>query len=143
MQTFYLVLADAILVLHALVILFNLGALPVIWLGHFRKWRFVRNFSFRMTHLALIGYVTAESLWGVNCPLTKWEDMWRSRAGVEGRYQGGFIAHWLHRLIFYDLDEKVFAVGYGIFFALVLFTLFRVKPRPPKWWTRRRKPQGP
>jgi uncharacterized protein DUF2784 len=142
MQTLYFVLADAILLLHALIVLFNVGALPVIWLGHFRDWRFVRNFAFRITHLLLIGFVAAESLLGAICPLTTWEDNLRIRAGVEGRYAGGYIAHWLHSLIFYDLDENVFAVGYGVFFALVLFTLFRVKPRPPKWWGGSREPRG-
>ena len=143
MQTPYLVLADAILVLHALIVLFNVGALPVIWLGHFRQWRFVQNFSFRITHLVLIGFIAAESLLGAICPLTTWEDTLRIRAGVEARYQGGYIAHWLHGLIFYDLDENVFAAGYGVFFALVLLTLFRVKPRPPKWLARSRAPRGP
>jgi hypothetical protein len=43
-------LADVILVLHALLVLFNVGALPVIWVGHFRGWAFVRNFYFRSVH---------------------------------------------------------------------------------------------
>ena len=64
MHRFYLLLADAILVLHALIVLFNVGALPVIWVGHFRGWRFVRAFSFRAAHLGLIGFIAAESLLG-------------------------------------------------------------------------------
>ncbi len=93
MQRFYLRLADAILVLHALIVLFNVGALPVIWLGHFRGWRFVRSFGFRVTHLLLIGFVAGESLLGVICPLTTWEDDLRLKAGLGPRYEGGFIAH--------------------------------------------------
>ena len=38
-------MADVILVLHAVVVLFNIGALPVIWVGYFRGWAFVRNFA--------------------------------------------------------------------------------------------------
>jgi len=49
------VLADAVLVLHGLIVLFNIGALPVIWIGYFRKWRFVRNPYFRWAHLLLLG----------------------------------------------------------------------------------------
>lgn len=136
MQTRYSIFADSILVLHVAIVLFNVGALPVIWLGYFRGWQFVRSFSFRVTHLLLIGFIAAESLLGAICPLTTWEDKLRRQAGAEGRYQGGFIAHWLHELIFYDLSENVFAIGYGVFFALVLFTFFRVRPRRPKWWAR-------
>jgi hypothetical protein len=136
MRCSFQTLADAILVLHALIVLFNVGALPVIWLGYFRGWRFVRDFSFRVTHLLLIGFVAAESVLGAICPLTSWEDALRTKAGADPRYQGGYVAHWLHRLIFYDLDEKFFAAAYGLFFALVLSTLFWVKPRPPAWWKR-------
>jgi hypothetical protein len=137
MHTLDLRLADGILILHFGIVLFNVGALPVIWLGHFRGWRFVRDFSFRVAHLLLIGFIAAESVLGAICPLTSWEDGLRLKAGVDPGYQGGFMAHWLHRVIFYDLNEKVFAAAYGLFFALVVFTWFRVKPRPPGCWARR------
>jgi hypothetical protein len=74
MQRFYSSLADVILVLHGLIVLFIVGALPLIWLGGLRKWSFVRAFSFRLTHLLLIGVVAAESIFGIICPLTTWED---------------------------------------------------------------------
>jgi hypothetical protein len=134
------ILADTILVLHGLIVLFNVGALPVIWLGYFRGWRFVRNFTLRMAHLLLIGFVAAESVLGTICPLTTWEDQLRGRAGMGPRYEGGYIAHWVHRLLFYDLDEKVFLIAYVAFFALVLLTFIVVKPVLPSWWPRRSSP---
>jgi hypothetical protein len=134
MHSFYSLLADAILLLHALIVLFNLGALPVIWLGYFRHWAFVRSFAFRLTHLLLIGFIAVESLLGTVCPLTLWEDQWRMRAGADPRYHDGYLAYWLHQMLFYDLDERFFIVAYGLFFALVLATFFWVKPR----WPRRR-----
>ena len=132
----YSFLADAILVIHALIVFFNLGALPAIWIGHFRGWGFARNFWFRMAHLALIGFVAAESVMGAICPLTTWEDQLRIKAGLDPRYHGSFVQHWVQWLIFYNADQKVFAIGYGVFFALVLITLFVVKPRRPKFWAR-------
>src|ERR1043166_218356 len=108
MRTFYLILADAILVLHALIVLFNVGSLPVIWLGRFLEWNFVRNFAFRIVHLLLIGFVAAEAVVGAICPLTSWEDRLRIQAGVDPRYEGGYIAHWLHQLMFYDLDQRFY-----------------------------------
>jgi hypothetical protein len=130
-------LADLILVLHALIVFFNVGALPLIWLGHFRHWQFVRNFSFRLVHLMLIGFIAAESIFGMICPLTTWENQLRSNAGLEPRYQGGYIAHWVHNLLFYDLDARVFTIAYISFFALVLFTLYAVKPKLPHWGPRK------
>ena len=137
MQKLYLLLADALLVLHALIVLFNVGAVPVIWVGHFRGWKFVRAFSFRAVHVLLIGFVVVESVVGAICPLTTWEDALRTKAGADPRYQGGYLAHWLHRLIFYDLDESFFVVAYGLFFALVVITWVWVRPHPPRWPRRR------
>src|SRR5437867_3161725 len=137
MQALYQFLADAILVLHALIVVFNVGSLPVIWLGRYLEWNFVRNLAFRIVHLLLIGFVAAEAVVGVICPLTAWEDRLRVQAGVDPRYEGGYIAHWLHQLIFYDLDQKFFTAGYALFFVLVVATWVGVRPRPPRWW-----PQG-
>ena len=137
MRTLYLVLANLILVVHALVVLFNVGTLPVIWLGYIRNWSFVRNFFFRITHLVLIAFVVAESLLGDVCPLTTWENLWLTKAGVGPRYQGDYIVHWIHRVMFYDLDEKVFTVSYVLFFLLVVWTFIWVKPRRPSRWIRK------
>jgi hypothetical protein len=123
-------MADAILVLHAIIVLFNVGALPVIWVGHFRGWKFVRNFYFRIVHLLLIGVVVAENLLGVICPLTTWEDALRS--GSRAERPNAFIAYWIHQLLFYDAPGWVFTMAYVLFFLLVLFTSFWVRPRLPR-----------
>jgi Protein of Unknown function (DUF2784) len=142
MTLIYSLLADGILVLHGLIVFFNLAALPATWLGYFCGWTFARNFSFRITHLALIAFISIENALGTICPLTTWENHLRVKAGLNPRYQGTFVAHWLHRLIFYDCDQKVFAIGYGIFLGLVLLTLFFIRPRPPGWW-RKKSPLSP
>jgi len=123
-------LADGVLLIHALLVLFNVGALPVIWLGYFRGWGFVRNFYFRVVHLVLIGVVAAESVLGIVCPLTTWEETLRLRLGLEPLHQEGFVAHWLHRLLFYDFPGWAFTVAYTLFFAVVLFTFYWVRPMP-------------
>src|SRR5437660_10908099 len=101
MRALYSFLADTILLLHALIVLFNVGALPVIWIGYFRKWSFVRNFSFRMVHLLLIAYIAAATVMGAICPLTTWENQLRTKAGLDPRYEGGYIANWVHNALFY------------------------------------------
>ena len=138
MQQFYLILADAILLAHALIVAFNVFSLPLIWLGHFLHWRFVRNFYFRITHLGLIAYIALQALLGEICPLTNWENALRVRGETDPQYATSFVGHWLQRLIFYEADEKVFTIAYLVFFALVLLTLFVVKPNPPRWPQRNR-----
>jgi hypothetical protein len=132
MQQFYPIVADAILIVHVLIVLFNVVSLPLIWLGWFLRWRFVRNFYFRVIHLAMIAYIAAQALVGEICPLTDWENALRVHAGTDPRYATSFIGHWLQRLLFYEADERVFTIAYVIFFALVLATLFFVKPNPPR-----------
>jgi hypothetical protein len=134
MPQFYLVLADAILLAHVLIVAFNVFSLPLIWLGGLRRWRFVRNFYFRAIHLLLIGYIALQAALGEICPLTDWENALRVQAGTDPRYATSFVGHWLQRLIFYEAEEHVFLVAYLIFFGLVLVTLFVVKPEPPRWW---------
>lgn len=137
MARFYLILADAILVSHALIVLFNVASLPAIWLGHFLKWRFVRNFWFRIIHLILIAYIAVQALVGRVCPLTDWENLLREKAGAEAQYAGGFFAHWVQGILFYEADERVFTVAYVAFFILVLATFYWVKPAPPAFWRSR------
>lgn len=121
-------LADFILVIHFAFVLFVVGGLAVIWLGGLLSWQWVRHFWFRISHLAAIVFVTGEALAGAMCPLTLWEDSLRGR-----QTETGFIARWMHRVIFYDFPEWVFTLGY-VLFALVVgltFWLVPVRSRRP------------
>ncbi len=136
MTIVYLLLADLILVLHAAVVLFNVLSLPLIWLGQWRRWRFVRNFSYRAVHLGLMAFVALQALADEICPLTRWENQLRLKAGEPIAYPGSFLAHWVQRFLYHDADARFFSIGYVSFFALVLLSWFWVKPDPPHWWQR-------
>jgi hypothetical protein len=142
MPKFQFHLADVILALHALVVFFNVFSLPVIWLGHRLKWSFVRNFYFRVAHVALIAFIAVQALAGRLCPLTLWEDSLRLQAGDPAGQAEGFVAHWLRRLIFFEADPRVFTAAYVGFFALTVLTLFAVKPRLPPGWRSRSAGRG-
>ncbi|MFN7087300.1 MAG: DUF2784 domain-containing protein [Burkholderiales bacterium] len=116
-------LADLVLVVHFAFVLFVVGGLALIWAGACLGWRWVRNFWFRVTHLAAILFVAGEALAGVWCPLTVWEDWLRG-----GRSERSFIARWIHRVLFYDFPEPVFTVAYVLFALVVLATFFFVRP---------------
>jgi hypothetical protein len=106
--------------------------LVLIWIGRLCRWAFVRNIWFRLAHLTAIGVVATESLAGFVCPLTTWENKLRLLAGGEERYQGSFIQHWLHQVMFLDFHERVFTLAYVGFFLAVALSLWLVPPRWPR-----------
>jgi uncharacterized protein DUF2784 len=119
--------ADLILLLHFAFVVFVVGGLVLIWIGYFLHWRFVRDIRFRMAHLLAMAFVLGESLLGIICPLTTWEEQLRLRAG-QGTYSGSFIQHWVGRIMFFNVSERVFTVIYGVFFLLVALSFLVVKP---------------
>ena len=98
---FFVLAADAILLLHVLFVAFVLVGLTLIFVGNALAWSWVRNPWFRIAHLAAIGVVVIQSWFGVICPLTTWEMALRSRAG-DAMYSGSFISHWLETLLYYQ-----------------------------------------
>ena len=123
----YRILADAILVFHVLYIAFVVGGQLLIVVGLMFKWSWVRNFWFRILHLAAIWIVVLQAWVGVICPLTDWENALRAKAG-QTTYTGGFIQYWLHKLIFFEAEPWVFGVVYTAFGTLVLLTWFYGAP---------------
>ncbi len=116
-------LADTVVVVHFLIVLFIVAGLPVIYLGVALSWAWVRSRAWRALHLAAILFVAAESLLGIACPLTVWEDALRSRQSA-----GGFIERWIHRVMFFDAPTWAFTLAYLAFAALVLATWVVVPP---------------
>src|SRR5262245_3864251 len=117
------ILADFVLIVHFAFVLFVVGGLAAVWIGAAAGWRWVRNFWFRTAHLAAIAFVAAESLAGVWCPLTVWEDALRGR-----HEEKGFVARWIHRLMFYELPGGVFTAAYVLFALTVAATWWLIRP---------------
>ena len=124
-------MADFILILHALYILFVLGGQLLILIGWFRRWKWVRNITFRLVHLLAIGFVVLEAWFGIVCPLTNLENYLRSdvtNSAGELLYQSSFIEYWLGKLIFYEAPASVFTVIYSLFFLVVLISFIAYPP---------------
>ena len=121
-------LADLVLVVHFAIVFFNVGGLALIWVGHFRRWAFVRNLTFRMAHLLAMSLVALQAVAGIECPLTVWENALRVRAGRE-QYSASFIEEWLGRVLFYDVSAQLLTACYVVFLAVVAVTYWRVPPR--------------
>ncbi len=116
-------LADAIVVVHFLIVLFVVAGVPLIYLGAALHWTWIRRRWWRTLHLGAILFIAAESSLGIVCPLTVWED------ALRGQYTAaGFIERWIDRLLLNEAPTWVFTVAYVAFAALVIMTWLAVPP---------------
>jgi hypothetical protein len=130
-QTWMLLAADAVLLLHALFVVFVIAGLLLILAGKVLAWSWVRNWWFRVTHLVAIAVVVLQAWSGVICPLTTLEMALRREAG-DATYAGTFISHWLESILYYQAPAWVFAACYTAFAALVVLSWFWVRPNRRK-----------
>lgn len=116
-------LADIVLIVHFAFVLFVVVGLGAIWLGAWLGWEWARNFWFRVAHLCAIVFVAGEAIAGIWCPLTIWEAELRG-----ARADKGFIAQWIHRLLFYDFPPWIFTAAYVLFALVVIASWWFVRP---------------
>jgi hypothetical protein len=108
-SSFYSALAISVLFLHALFILWVVfGALltrsrPIL----------------RWLHIASLVWGVLTELLPWPCPLTVLENWLEAKAGVEP-YQGGFLLHYLDRLVYPDVSATVLTIVGVIICALNL-----------------------
>lgn len=124
-------LADLVLLIHALFVGFVVLSLPLILIGGASGWQWVRNRAFRFTHLAAITFVVLQTWFDQICPLTRWENILRMQAG-EAVYERGLIADFLHAVLFYRAPEWVFLMVYTIFGLAIVWAWWRVPPQTRK-----------
>ena len=117
-------LADVIVVVHVLIVLFVLAGVPLVYLGVALHWAWVRSWQWRVLHLGAILFIAAESMLGIACPLTVWEYALRGQRSTRG-----FIERWIDGILFYDAPPWMFTVAYVAFAALVVITWIAVPPR--------------
>lgn len=118
-------LADIVVVVHALIAAFIALGFLAIPLGAWFGWRFVRWRTLRLAHLAGILFVAAETALGVACPLTVWEDLLRG-----GRANDvGFIAEWVRWVLYYDVPLWIFGAVYIVAAGVALLLWRWVPPR--------------
>ncbi len=117
-------LADLVLLAHAAFVAFVVGGLVATWVGEALGRAWARHAVFRGLHLAAITFVVAESLLGIACPLTVWEDALRGADGGEG-----FIQRWVRAALYWDAPPWAFTLLYVAFGALVVWTWVRIPVR--------------
>jgi hypothetical protein len=127
----YRFLADLVVAGHFAYVAFVVVGMAAILAGIALRWSWVRNFWFRTVHLLMIGVVVAESLCGVVCPLTTWEDRLREADG-ESAAPGSFIGRWAHELLFVDAPPWLLTTCYVAFGLAVLAVFILAPPRRPR-----------
>jgi len=120
-------LAGLVLLVHFLVILFNLFGLVAVPLGAWRGWGFVRVFWWRALHLVSLLAVAAQAVAGRACFLTIWQ------AALEGRPDAAqpppLLYALVNRLIYWPLPPWVFVAMYLAVLAYALALWRLVPPR--------------
>ena len=118
-KNFAMLIADFVLSLHALVVLFNVGGLVMIIIGGPLGWAWVRHRGWRIAHIWLMGFVTIEALFGMTCPLTRLEDWLRGVATEQS-----FVQRWVSALIYWNAPLWAFALLYAVFLLAVIASWF-------------------
>lgn len=119
-------LTTIVLVVHLGVVVFNIFGMVAVPLGAWRGWPFVREFWWRLVHLASLFAVALQALLGRACFLTIWQ------SAIEADQPSApppMIATWINRVLYWPLPLWVFAVGYVVVFVYVLLLWRWVPPR--------------
>lgn len=127
----YQLLADAVLLVHIVIVFGVIIGLLLILVGNLLRWGWVNALWFRVLHLATIAVVVAEAWFGVVCPLTTLEMFLRSQAR-SSTYAGGFMEHWMQSILFYQAPAWVFTMSYTLFGLAVIATWWLWPPRRPR-----------
>ncbi|HYX27901.1 MAG TPA: DUF2784 domain-containing protein [Pyrinomonadaceae bacterium] len=125
----YALAADTMVVIHVLYVAYIVGGLGAILVGVRRRWTWIRNPWFRLTHLIAILIVVYELIVKANCPLTIWEMQLRGFAGQPVN-QSTFMDRLLSFILIANaplwlVDTSYFAIG----LAIALLFVFA----PPRW----------
>ena len=114
-------IADIVLVFHFAIVIFITFGFFLIPIGYKFNWIWVKHLKLRMFHFGMMTFVTFESLLGITCPLTLFENNLR---GIN-EYTS-FISYWVHQIIYWDLPSQFFIILYCVVlvWAFLLWKLF-------------------
>lgn len=122
----YKILADIIVVIHFIWVLFMLvGFILTVagfwWRGFFDKW------LFRTLHMGGILFVGIMVALKQYCPLTLWENVLRAKYDPSLLYAGSCIVHYVQRLLYPDINPLIIR-GVTTFIAFFTIVVFIIKP---------------
>ncbi|MFT5051990.1 MAG: hypothetical protein ACI8QZ_003421 [Chlamydiales bacterium] len=129
-------LADTLVVLHLVVVIFMIGGVLGVLIGWPLGWRWIRNPWWRCLHLAIMGYIAFNALRGELCFLTIWEADLRRSAGQVNAEDVSFIGRVFRDMLYVEVPQKTLDIAYLVVAVLVLASVLLVRPhfrwRTPK-----------
>ena len=105
------IIADFILIIHFVIVAFITMGFFFIPICYKFKNHLAHNKRVRVIHIALMGFVTAESILGLTCPLTTIEQTLRNQF-----HSKTFINYWITKIIYWDFPSLFFLIIYCLFF---------------------------
>lgn len=111
-------MAETLLILHFLVILFLVVGFPVGLAFNNRR--------FRYFHCGVLALVTLLIELGIPCPLTIMEELFR-----DAPHENSFLAFWLSRIIYLRWFEPKHVFILDMLFAALVFSSFYWYPLKP------------
>jgi hypothetical protein len=121
--------AGLITVTHFVFIYGVLLALAFILVGGPLRWRWTRNFWFRLVHLIAIEIVASQGVVKVECPLTTIDR--EMRGSVYDASASSPLVRFCHRLVYFRTETWIFRIAYVVLGALVLLAWVLLPPRQP------------
>lgn len=126
---FYIIMADIIIIIHFLWILFIIWGFLLTFYHFFIKpsEKFFNNLIFRSIHLAGILYVSILELINQYCPLTLLENFFYRKVNPELVYSGSFIMRALEKIVYPDINPAIL-IFLTIFIGMFVLVIFIIKP---------------
>ena len=122
----YRLLADFIVANHIGYVFYVVVGMGLLVIGLWRKWNWIRNPWFRLTHFAAILTVILELIFKTRCVLTVWEFKFRSLAG-QPVTETTFMERLMH-YVFFAVAPAWLTNGLYYFFALVIILMLVLAP---------------
>jgi hypothetical protein len=122
----YKIIADIIVVLHFIWIIFMLLGFVLTIYGFFRR-DYFNWWLFRTLHLLGILFVGILTLLRRFCPLTILENLSRVKHNPESTYPGSFIIHYIENLVYPDVNQ-IFLRILTLLASLFILTVYVIKP---------------
>ena len=117
-------IADFILMFHFCVVIFITFGFFLIPIGYMYNWDWISNIQLRLFHSGMMVFITLETLFGITCPLTTFEN------SLRGIHQSkSFIGYWIKKIIYWDFPTQFFIILYCIF---LVWTFLMWKLYPPR-----------
>ncbi len=123
---FYKIIADIIVVLHFIWIVFMLLGFFLTIYGFLWE-KFFDWWLFRTLHLSGILFVGILTLLRRFCPLTILENLSRVRYSSENTYPGSFIVHYIENLVYPDVNQTLLRI-LTVLVALFILVVYTIRP---------------